>query len=132
MPVAFHIAVASSYIEKGQQVGVELIPVCPWQSMGCTLIDFQFRAPDKFGRGMSRGADRYDLIVAAMNDKGWYVELFKVSGKIGFRKRLNAVEFVLETALHALKPERIANTLTYFRTRPVGSKEWSREVIKEL
>ena len=125
-------AQSSSSFEECQQVIIELILVCPWQSMRCTRIDLQSRVLDEFGGGVSRSIDRDDLVVAAMNDKGWYIKLLEVPGEICFGKRLDAVELILKTALHALKPERIADTLAYVRTRPVDTKERSRELFEEL
>jgi len=88
---------------------------------GARLDRLQSCVLDEFGRGVSRSIDRYDLVVATVNDEGWYVELFEVSGEIRFGKRLDAVELVLKTALHTLKPECVADTLADFRTRPVGT-----------
>ncbi len=54
--------------EKNEQVGVKFILVRPRQSMGCAWIDLQGHVLDEFGRGVSRGANRHDLVVVAVND----------------------------------------------------------------
>lgn len=59
---------ASSGPEKYKQVSVELVLVRVRQSMWCAWIDLQGRVLDEFGRGMSRGADRHDLVVVTVDD----------------------------------------------------------------
>ena len=102
------------------------------ETMRATRIDLQGPVLDEFGRSVSRGADRHDLVVVAVDDEGWHVELFQVLSEVRLGKRLDAVELVLETALHALKPERVADALADLRARPVGAVERRCEVREEL
>ena len=81
---------------------------------------------------MSRGANRHDLVVVTVNNQRWQVELFEVRGEVSFRERPDAVKFVLEAALYALKPERVTDTLADLRARPVGTVERYRQILKEL
>src|ERR1035437_6902513 len=118
--------------EKGEQVGIELVFVRVGETVRPTRVDLQDRVLDECGRGVSRGADRHDLVVVSMNDEGWHVELLEVLGEVRFGKRLDAVELVLETAPHTLKPERVADALADLRARPVGAEEGRTEILKEL
>src|SRR5450759_2729534 len=106
---------APSGPEKGEQVGIELVFVRVGETVRATRVDLQGRVLDEFGRGVSRCADRYDLVVVAVDDEGWHVELLEVPGEVRLGKRLDAVELVLETALHAPKPERVADALADLR-----------------
>src|ERR1035437_2759822 len=118
--------------EKGEQVGVELVFVRVGETVRATWVDFQGRVLDEFGRGVSRCADRHDLVVIAVDDEGWHVERLEILGEVRLGKRLDAVELVLETALHALKPERVADALADLRARSVCAEERRRKVLEEL
>ena len=39
----------------------------------------------------SRRADGHDLIIVAMKDEGWHVELLQILGEVGLRESLDAV-----------------------------------------
>jgi hypothetical protein len=59
---------APSSPEKGEQVGIELVFARVGETVRATRVDFQGRVLDEFGRGVSRGADRHDLVVVAVDD----------------------------------------------------------------
>src|SRR5450759_2300631 len=58
----------SSCPEKGEQIGIKLVFVRVGESVRATRVDFQSSILDEFGRGVSRGANRHDLVVAAVDD----------------------------------------------------------------
>ena len=91
---AGELAPWTSGLEECQQVGIELLLVSLGQAMGCACIDLKSRVFDEFGRGKSRGADRYDLVVVAVNDQRWDVEFLEVFGEVRLRERLDAVKRV--------------------------------------
>src|SRR5674476_110249 len=109
--------------EKGEQTSIEAIFVRIGETVRATRVDHQGRVPNEFGRGVSRRVDRHDLVIVAVDDEGWYVKLLEVLGEVRLGKRLDAVELALETALHAPKPECIADALADLRAQPVGTEE---------
>ena len=102
------------------------------EAVRATRVNLQGGVFDEFGRSASRGVDRHDLVVVAVDDQGWHVELLEIIGEVRLGKRLDAVELVLEPALHALQPERVADALADLRSRPVGTVEFRRKVLEEL
>ena len=124
--------VSSSDLEKGEQVIVELVLVRPGQSMGCAWINLQGGVLDEFGGGVSRGANRHNLVVVAVDDESRHVKLPEVLGEVCLGKRLDAVQLSLKTSLHALKPERIAEALANLGARSVRTEERRRQVLEEL
>src|SRR5664279_389571 len=124
----FHLNSGIAGCEECQQVGVELVFVRVSDAVRGTGINLQRGVLDEFGRGVSRGADRHDLVVVAVDDQGRHVELLEVLREVRLGKRLDAVELVLETALHAAKPEGVADALANFRARSVGAEERRRKV----
>ena len=106
--------------------------MCVGEAVRATRVDFKGCVFDEFGRSASRGVDRHDLIIVAVDDQGWYVELLEIFGEVRLGKRLDAVKFVLETALHGLEPECVADALANLSSRPVGTVEFRRKVLEEL
>src|SRR5664280_2448645 len=96
-----------------------------------TGINLERGVLDEFGRGMSRGADRHDLVVVAVDDQGWHVELLEILREVRLGKRLDAIELVLETALHGPKPKGIPDALADLRARSVGTEERRGEILEE-
>ena len=124
--------VSSSDLEKGEQVGVELVLVRPGQAMGCARIDLQDRIRNELGCGVGRCTDRHDLVVVSVDDESRHVKLPEVLGEVCLGKRLDAVQLSLKTSLHALKPERIAEALANLGARSVRTEERRRQVLEEL
>jgi len=52
---------------------------------------------------MGRSADQHDLVVVAGKDQRWHVEFLEIFSEVRLGKGLNAVEGVLEPALHVMK-----------------------------
>src|ERR1022692_2824057 len=128
----FHLNSGIAGCEECQQVGVELVFVRFGDAMRGTGINLQRGVLDEFGRGVSRGADRHDLVVVAVDNQGWHVELLEVLREVRLGKRPDAVELVLETALHGPKPECVPNALADLRARSVGAEERRGEILEEL
>src|ERR1039457_6172493 len=129
----FSLSHWTSGLEECQQVGIELLLVSLGQAMGCACIDLKSRVFDEFGRGKSRGADRYDLVVVAVNDQRWDVEFLEVFGEVRLGECLDAVKRVLMARLHALEPEPVDHALRDLRARPVEAEERPAcEVLVEL
>src|ERR1035437_2066504 len=129
----FSLSHWTSGLEECQQVGIELLLVSLGQAMGCASIDLQSRVFDEFGRGKSRGADRYDLVVVTVNDKRWHVEFLEVFGEVRLGERLDAVKRVLVAGLHTLEPKPVDHALRDLLARPVEAEERpAGEVLVQL
>src|ERR1035437_4534205 len=107
----FSLSHGTSGLEECQQVGIELLLVSLGLAMGCACIDLQSRVYDEFCRGKSRGADRYNLVVVAVNDQRRDVEFLEVFGEVRLRARLDAVKRVLMAGLHTLDPKPVDHAL---------------------
>ncbi|MNZ85957.1 hypothetical protein D3C78_1047650 [compost metagenome] len=81
------------------------------QPMGSPRIDDQFGVLDQSLALQPCRLDRHDLVIVAMDDQRRQIKLLQILAKVGFRKRLDAVEGVFVTAHHALHPERIDQPL---------------------
>ena len=80
---------------------------------------------------VSRGVDWHNLVVA-VDDQRRNVELRQILGEVRLRERLDALILVLETTLHPLKPEGVADALGDLGTQPVGTVDWFCEILEEL
>src|SRR5450759_5002689 len=118
--------------EEGQQIGVELVLVRVGQTMGAARIDFQRRVLDEFRREQGRSRDRHDLIVIAVDDQSRHVELLQVLSEIRLGEGFDGIEFVLETALHPLEPERVPHTLRDLVALAVGAVKQGGQIPEEL
>src|ERR1019366_461480 len=107
----FSLSHWASGLEECQQVGIELLLVSLGQAMGCACIDLQSRVLDEFRRGKRSGANRYDLIVIAVNDQRWHVEFLEVFGEVRLRECLDALKRVLMAGLHTLEPKPVDHAL---------------------
>src|SRR3954453_3567059 len=87
--------------DKRKQVSVDLILKCSGKAVRRTgIIDF-FRAFDQLGRFFGRVLHWHDLIIFAVHDKRWHIELFEVLSEVGFGEGLDAIIGILKTGLHA-------------------------------
>ena len=100
-----------SAAQEGQQVLVTLVLVGIGQAVRRTRIHFQEGVGHQLLRSSPRRVDRDDLVVIAMDDQCWLVEFLKVFGEVGFGKRLDRVEGILEPACHALHPPSVNHAL---------------------
>src|SRR5674476_1255125 len=122
-----------SCLKKRQKIGVELFLMRFGQAMGSAWVYLQGRVLDEFRGGQSRGADRHDLVVVAVNNQRRHVEFLEVFGKIRLGERLDAVKGVLVPGLHPLEPERVHHTLRNLGAGPIGPEErTSGEILVEL
>src|SRR3546814_9292530 len=97
-----------SAVDEFEKVGVEAVLLGDGEAVAAAFIDLEHRLLDDLDRRERRGADRHDLVVDAVKDEGRLVELFAVLVAVAFRKRADAVEQALETAVHALPHEFVA------------------------
>jgi hypothetical protein len=67
--------------------------------VGSAFIDLQGRVLDDLRCGVSRSADRHDLVVVAVDDQRRNVKLLQILGEVGLRERLYALQSVLETGV---------------------------------
>src|SRR5947209_4933320 len=118
--------------QEGQEVGVELILVRAGEAVGRSRIDFQSCVLDNLGREKGRVGNGHNLVVVAVDDQGWNVELLQIFGEIRLGEDLDAVEGAFETDLHRPQPERVPNALRHLGTRPVGAVEGCAKVLIEL
>jgi len=78
--------VSSSDLEKGEQVIVELV-LCVQGIHGVRLDKPSGGVLDEFGGGVSRGANRHNLVVVAVDDESRHVKLLR-SREVCLGKRL--------------------------------------------
>jgi hypothetical protein len=77
------------------------------QSVRCAWIDFQSCILHQLCGGDRSSTNRHDLVIIAMQNQGWHIELFEVFSEVRFGECLDAVEGVLVSRLHSLEPEPI-------------------------
>lgn len=100
-----------SGLQEVQQILVEPLLMRISETMVTTFVRLQFGALNQLLGTHGCRLDRDDLIVVAMNDERWYVEPFQICGEVGFRERLDTVEFAFQAADHPLSPEGIPHPL---------------------
>src|SRR5215470_11550062 len=61
-----------------------------------------------------------DLIIFAMKNKSWEVELFQVFGKVCLGKSFDAFVCTQSACLHAPEPELVQNSLRNLSSRTIG------------
>jgi hypothetical protein len=69
---------------------VELIPVGDHKPVGLARIDLQRRFLDDLRRQQRRVRNRNDLVVVAMEDQRWDIDLLEVLGEVRIGERLDA------------------------------------------
>src|SRR5215472_8874286 len=102
---------APSRLEKREEVRVDLVPVGRAHAVRRIVVDLELGVPDQPGGQHRRSPDRHDLIVFAVKDEGGDVEALQIRRVIGLREHFDALVDGLEASLHALQPERIAQSL---------------------
>src|SRR6266700_3060174 len=98
-------------LQKGQQIGVELLLVREGEAVGRARIDFQGGVLDDLRGAEGRGTDRHDLVVVAVDDQGRNVDLQQVFREVRLGEGLDAVECCFEADLHRPQPEHVPNAL---------------------
>jgi len=99
--------VLDTFYLLSMQVGVELSAVGRAQTVRCARVNFEDRVRDQFFAALSRGVDRHDLIVVAVNDQRGHGDFAEVCGLVGLGEDRHAVILVLQTALHAQQIKRV-------------------------
>nr|GEU28259.1 hypothetical protein [Tanacetum cinerariifolium] len=122
----------TSGLQEGQQVGVELVLVGGGQAVRRAFVHHQLGVLQQLGRGAARRVDRHDLVVVAVHHQHRHVDFFQVGREVGFRELLDAVVRVLDAALHALGPERVAHAFGYIGAGTVVAVERQRQVLEKL
>src|SRR5713101_5871319 len=92
----------SALLDEREQVSIDLVRVGCGHPVRETRIDFQSGALNKLRGQRSRRDDGHDLIIFAMKDQGWDIELLKVLSEIRFGESLDAVIAGLHSSHHAL------------------------------
>src|SRR2546425_6773732 len=118
--------------EEREQVRVDLAFERRAQAVRRALVNLELRVLDQFGGKHGGSADRDDLIVVAVKDERWHVELLEAFGEICLREGLDAVEGGFVSSQHPLEPERIAQALRAFGAWPVGAVEGRAEILEKL
>ena len=88
-----------------------------------TWIHLQLGALDNLRRHQARRADRHDLIIVAMKNESWHVELLEVFGEVRFREGLDAVVVGLHSSQHTLQPPLLADAFRNLGAGPVVAVE---------
>ena len=76
--------------EEGQQVGVELILARVGQAVRAARVDLHGRVLHECRRSVSRGSDRQDLVVVAVDDERGDVELLEVLREVRLGRLFDA------------------------------------------
>src|SRR4051812_43250133 len=101
--------------EKGQKIGVELVAMGGGKAVRRAGVDLE-RGVLHDLRGEFGGiGDGNNLIVIAVDEERRDVYLFEILREIRLREGLDAIERALQSHLHALEPELIAQTLRDLR-----------------
>jgi hypothetical protein len=69
--------------QERQQVGIDLILMCEGEAMRCTRIADFLCAPDESCRLHRRDMYGNELVVLAVHDQGWNIDLLEILGEIG-------------------------------------------------
>src|SRR6202048_2762115 len=118
--------------DEREQIGAHLVLVRRAQTMWGALVDLQSCALDELGLELAGIGEWHDLVVVALNDERWHVELLQVLGLIRLRERLNAEVCGREARHHALQPERLAHAFRDLRPWAVVAVERQAEILPEL
>jgi riboflavin biosynthesis pyrimidine reductase len=118
------------YAQRLEVILAEGGPTLVGQLLEEDLIDelFLTTSPCLFGRRL--GDERKSLVEG--DDQGGHIEPLEILREVRLEKCLDAFKLILETALHALRPERLAHPLTDLCVRPVGAIEGFGEVHEKL
>src|SRR2546430_2384378 len=92
-------------LEEREQILVHLLLVGRAHAVRRALVDLQLRVLDQLGGEQGRGADGHDLVVVAVQDQRWHIELLEIFCEIRLGKRLDAKVGGRETGHHPLEPE---------------------------
>ena len=87
--------------QKLQQVSIDPIRMRGSEAMRQARIINLLRSLDELGRFLRRIVDWNNLIVLTVHDQSGHIEFLEVLGKVSLRKCFDAIEDVLEAALHA-------------------------------
>lgn len=97
--------------DEGEQVGIHLVLMGRAHAVGSAVVHFQFHVWDQLDRAQGGSFDGHDLVIAAMKEESWDIELFEIFSKICLGEGFDAVEDSLKSCLHPQKPERVAQSL---------------------
>jgi hypothetical protein len=100
--------------------------------VGSALVDLEQRVLHDLRGEPRRIVDGHDLVVAAVDDERWHVDLLEVLGEVGLREGLDAEVGRREAGHHALEPERLADALGDLRARAVVAVERQAQFLPEL
>src|SRR3954462_540262 len=95
------------------------------------IVDF-LCAADQPGRFSCRVMDRDDLVIFAVHNERWHIDLFEVLSEVGFGECFDALIGVPRTGLHTPQPELIENALRDLRAGPVCAVEGDCEILVVL
>src|SRR5580692_2294731 len=100
--------------------------------MRCSFIDLECRFFHESGGQQRRVTNRYNLVVVAVKDEGWHVNLLEIFRKIGLGECFDAVVDPFQACLHSLAPKRVSQALRNGGTRPISAKERCADILEEL
>src|ERR1700675_1640867 len=89
-------------LNKCQQVLVHPVLKRGWQSVWSSFVHFQNSAFYDLRRQHRRSHNRYDLIVAAVNNECRHIELLKILGQVRLGENLDAVVGGFDSRRHSL------------------------------
>ena len=100
--------------------------------MGETRIDLEGGVLDDLGRHATGGIYGDNLVVVAVKNENWDVDLLEVFSEVGLREGFDGVVLTFVRTSHALKPEVIANAFGDLSARPIIAVEGQGKLFVEL
>src|SRR5260370_28368698 len=95
-----------SVLDESEEVGIDLVLLGLADAVGSLRVDLQSRVLHQLGGHESRGADRHDLVIIAMQDQGRDVDLLEIGGVVDLGKLLYKVDLAFYAPPHAPDPEK--------------------------
>src|ERR1700722_11912128 len=111
---------------EGQKVGVNRVRFRGGHTVREAFVAYKGSVLQQLSGPRAGGDIRYDLIVLAMHDQDWNVDLLEIFRKIRLGKGHDTVVMRFGSAHHALAPPILNDSLRSFRARPVVAVERSR------
>ena len=97
--------------DEPEEVGVQPVSVGVGEAVSAGLVNLQLSAGDRCCGAFSADVEGDDLVVVAVDDQGWYIDLGQVGSEVGGGEGGDAFVGAAMSAGHALQPERVANAL---------------------
>src|SRR5688572_3340402 len=115
-----------SFPQELQEILVELLLVRVRDTVRTALVDDELAALDQPVCGARAVLDGDELVLVTVQAVRRHGGLLQDRPEVRLRERLDGIEGVLVTGLHALAPEGVKQSLRDFRAGPIESEERHR------